>query len=241
MRVFSGIQPTGTLHLGNYFGAVKHWVTLQNQGHECFYAIVDQHAITIPQDRETLQQHTLELAATLLACGIDPDKSTLFVQSHVPSHSQLAWILSTLAPMGHMERMIQFKEKSEKNPNALNLGLFSYPVLQAADVLLYQTDTVPVGKDQAQHLELTRYLAEKFNNRFGNLFPIPETLHTKTLKVVGLDGTDKMSKSKNNYIGLTESSDTLWKKFVLQQPIQHALNAQILATLSYAISMHYIP
>ena len=186
MRVFSGIQPTGTVHLGNYFGALSHWVSMQNKGNECFFSIVDQHAITLPQDPKTLKQNTLSLGATLLAVGIDPEKSILFVQSDVPEHSQLAWVLSCLAPLGQMERMIQFKEKSAKSPDSVNLGLLSYPVLQAADILLYKTKVVPVGIDQAQHLELTRVLARKFNNLYGELFPEPETLHTETTKVVGL-------------------------------------------------------
>ncbi|MCK4264994.1 tryptophan--tRNA ligase [Candidatus Babeliales bacterium] len=211
MRVFSGIQPTGIPHLGNYFGTLINWLKLQNEGHECFYSIVNQHAITVPQEPKLLSQNIIQMAATLLAVGIDPQKSTLFVQSDVPAHIQLAWILSCLAPMGQMERMIQYKEKA-KSDNTANLGLFSYPVLQAADILIYKADTVPVGIDQAQHLELTRILAKKFNNQFKELFKEPQTLHTQTTKVVGLDGTAKMSKSKNNYISLVEDEDTIWKK-----------------------------
>lgn len=212
MRVVSGMQPTGIAHLGNYFGAFANWVKLQNEGHECFYFIANQHAITIPQDGKQLSKATLELAATFLAAGLDPDKSTLFVQSDVPAHSQLAWVLSCFAPMGQMERMVQFKEKAAKQQSA-SLGLFSYPVLQAADVLLYKADMVPVGVDQAQHLELTRDLVQKFNNYYHKqIFPEPKTLHTKTTKVVGLDGKSKMSKSFDNYIGLIEDSDTIWKK-----------------------------
>ena len=212
MRVFSGVQPTGIPHLGNYFGALLNWVNLQNEGHECFFSIVNQHAITLPQDRELLKKTTLELGAVLLAIGIDPEKSTLFIQSDVPGHSQLAWILNCLSPMGQMERMIQFKEKSEKNPSTATLGLLSYPVLQAADILLYKANLVPVGKDQAQHLELTRDLVKKFNTRYKPIFPEPKTLHTKTTKVVGLDGKSKMSKSLNNYVGLTEENKNIWKK-----------------------------
>lgn len=212
MRILSGVQPTGTPHLGNYFGAFKNWVRLQNEGHECFYFIANQHAITLPQHGPTLRKQTLELGALLLALGIDPNKSTLFVQSDVPAASQLAWVLYCLAPMGLMERMIQFKEKSEKNPGSASLGLFSYPVLQAADIMLYKADLVPVGIDQAQHLELTRELVQKFNNQYKEIFPEPKTLHTTTVKVVGLDGKSKMSKSLNNYIGLTESSEEIWAK-----------------------------
>lgn len=212
MRIVSGIQPTGMVHLGNYFGALVNWIELQNAGHECFYFIANQHAITMPQKREELQQHTLQLAATLIAVGLDPDKVTLFVQSDVPAHAQLSWILNCLAPLGQMERMTQFKDKSEQDPHSVNLGLFTYPVLQSADILLYKPNCVPVGVDQAQHLELTRDLAHKFNNAYGEFFPMPQTLHTKTIKVVGLDGSAKMSKSKNNYIGLVEEPEIILKK-----------------------------
>jgi tryptophanyl-tRNA synthetase len=212
MRVFSGIQPTGVVHLGNYFGALKNWVHLQNEGHESFICIVNQHAITISKDPKLLKKNTLQVAATLFAVGLSPEKSTIFVQSDVPQHTQLTWILNCLAPIGQMERMIQFKEKSKKDPGSVNFGLLSYPILQAADILLYKANIVPVGKDQAQHLELARELARKFNNTYKPIFPEPETLHTKTTKVVGLDGKAKMSKSLNNYIGLTESSDVIWEK-----------------------------
>jgi len=212
VRVLSGIQPTGALHLGNYFGALAHWIKLQNEGHESVFFIANQHAITLPQERETLKKNTLELAASFLAVGIDPQKSIIFVQSDVPAHAQLTWILSSLAPMGLMERQIQFKEKSEKEPGGASLGLFSYPVLQAADILLYKADLIPVGIDQAQHLELTRELARKFNNKYKPIFPEPKTMHTKTTKVVGLDGRSKMSKSYNNYVGITESEESIWQK-----------------------------
>jgi tryptophanyl-tRNA synthetase len=212
MRVVSGIQPTGTIHLGNYFGALKHWVDLQNKGHECFYFIVNQHAITMPQDPKALATSTLEVAAVLLAVGLDPAKSTIYVQSDVPQHAQLAWVLNCLAPMGQMERMIQYKEKSQDDPGSASLGLFAYPVLQSADILLFKANLVPVGIDQAQHLELTRILAEKFNSSFKELFPLPKTLHTEVTKVVGLDGSAKMSKSKNNYLGLVEDEKVLWEK-----------------------------
>lgn len=205
------MQPTGIAHLGNYFGAFANWVKLQQEGHECFYFIANQHAITVPQDGAQLSKATVELAATYLAVGLDPEKSTIFVQSDVPAHSQLAWVLTCLAPMGQMERMVQFKEKAEKQHSS-SLGLFSYPVLQAADILLYKANMVPVGIDQAQHLELSRDLAQKFNNQYKPIFPEPKTLHTKTTKVVGLDGKSKMSKSFNNYIGLVEGSETIWKK-----------------------------
>jgi len=210
MRVFSGIQPTGVVHLGNYFGAFVNWIQLQEEGNECFYSIVNQHAITIPQDPEKLRHTTVELAAVLLAVGLD--KSTIFVQSDVPAHAQMAWVLNCLAPMGEMKRMIQFKEKSEKYPDSVTIGLFSYPILQAADIMLYKTNLVPVGVDQAQHLELSRTLVKKFNETFKPIFPEPKTLHTKTTKVVGLDGSAKMSKSYNNYIGLVEDEKKIWTK-----------------------------
>ena len=212
MRVCSGIQPTGVFHLGNYFGSLVNWIQMQQDGHECFFFIANQHAITLPQKADELKKQTLNAAATLLAIGLDPEKSTIFVQSDVPEHSQLAWILNCLAPMGQMERMIQFKEKSEKNPNTTNVGLFSYPILQAADILLYKANLVPVGIDQAQHLELTRILAKKFNTTYKEVFIEPKTLHTKTTKIIGLDGENKMSKSLNNYIGLTEDPKIIWEK-----------------------------
>lgn len=213
MRVCSGIQPSGRIHLGNYFGAIHNWVRLQKK-EECFFFIADLHAHTQPHDGKTMSQNILELGATLIAAGVDPEKCTLFVQSAVPAHTQLAWVLNCLAPFGEMERMVQFKEKSEMNPNAINVGLFAYPILQAADILLYRPEMVPVGIDQAQHLELTRTLARKFNNHFcpdEPLFIEPKTLHTKTLKILGLDGKRKMSKSYNNYIALTATEDELWQ------------------------------
>lgn len=212
MRVISGVQPTGTPHLGNYFGAFANWLDLQSKGNECFFFIANQHAITVPQERDFLSKATLELGAMYLAVGINPEKSIIFAQSDVPAHMQLTWVLSCLAPMGLMERMIQFKEKSAKSPASATLGLFSYPILQAADIILYKAELVPVGVDQAQHLELTRELVQKFNNRYSTLFPEPGTLHTKTQKVVGLDGKSKMSKSYNNYIGLSETAEEIWAK-----------------------------
>lgn len=213
MRIISGIQPTGTIHLGNYFGALKKWVELQEDPkNECFYFIANQHAITIPQDSTQLKEITLDVAAIMLAVGFNPDKCAIFVQSDVPAHAQLAWVLNCLSPIGEMERMIQFKEKSKKMKALTSLGLLAYPTLQAADILLYKADLVPVGIDQTQHLELTRTLAKKFNNTYGNLFPEPKTLHTKTTKIVGLDGTSKMSKSAGNHISIVEDEETLWKK-----------------------------
>ncbi|QQG45345.1 MAG: tryptophan--tRNA ligase [Candidatus Sungiibacteriota bacterium] len=212
--LLSGIQPSGNLHIGNYLGAIKHWVELQKKYRE-FIAIVDLHAITVPQNPKILYQKTLEIAALLLACGINPKKSILFVQSHVPAHTELAWILNTLTPVGELERMTQFKEKQERS-GAL-AGLLNYPILQAADILLYRPDVVPVGEDQLQHIEFTRTLARKFNNRFGKTFKEPKALLQKdAARVMGLDNpAKKMSKSApspNNYIALFDSPAQIRRK-----------------------------
>ena len=171
-RTFSGIQPTGTKHLGNYIGAIRHWVADQDAG-ETFYCVVDLHAISVPYEPEALAENTLDTAATLLAAGIDPGRSTLFLQSQVDAHTYGTWLLGALATMGELRRMTQFKEKSEGR-DSVSVDLFTYPVLQAADILLYKADRVPVGDDQRQHLELARNIAQRFNNRFGELFPLPE-------------------------------------------------------------------
>lgn len=194
-RVFSGIQPTGNLHLGNYLGSSYNWLKLQNE-HECFFAIMDLHSITIKQDPKLLKENILNLAISYLAFDIDPKKSTIFVQSQVSAHAELAWILGTITPMGWLSRMTQYKDKASDKNN--NLGLFSYPVLMAADILLYQTDLVPTGKDQKQHLELTRNLAIAFNEHFKtDFFTIPKPLITGNYtKIMSLqDGSKKMSKS----------------------------------------------
>ena len=173
-RVFSGIQPSGTLHIGNYLGAIKRWVEEQDR-YDNIFCIVDQHAITVPQDPVALHEATRELAASLFACGIDPARSALFVQSHVSAHAELAWVLNCFTPMGWLERMTQFKDKSQRQgAERASTGLFAYPVLQAADILLYDTHFVPVGEDQKQHVELTRDIAERINGRFGEVFVIPE-------------------------------------------------------------------
>ena len=197
MRVVSGIQPTGNLHLGNYLGALRQWVSLQDD-HDAFYCVVDQHAITVEHDPAVLRERTYVSFAQLLAIGIDPQRATLFVQSHVPEHSQLAWIMECQTGYGEASRMTQFKDKSQKEGAARStVGLFTYPILQAADILVYQADAVPVGEDQRQHLELTRDLAQRFNGRFGETFTVPEPLIVKeTAKIVDLqDPTAKMSKS----------------------------------------------
>jgi tryptophanyl-tRNA synthetase len=193
-RVFSGIQPTGNIHIGNYLGALRNWVALQDEYH-CIYCVVDLHAITVPQDPATFPAERLDAAKVLLAMGVDPSRSLLYFQSRVPQHAELSWILSTIASTGQLSRMTQFKEKADKAGS--NLGLYSYPVLMAADILLFRADAVPVGEDQKQHLELTRDLAERFNARFGKEFPLPEPIIPKTgARVMSLqDPTTKMSKS----------------------------------------------
>lgn len=212
--LLSGIQPSGNIHIGNYLGALRQWADLQKDYH-VFAMIADLHAITLPQDPEELRKKTLEVAALLVACGIDPEKSAIFIQSQVPAHAELAWVLNTITPLGELERMTQFKEKKDKSGEMA--GLLNYPVLMAADILLYQAEAVPVGEDQQQHLELTRTLAAKFNNRWGETFRIPQALIQKdTARVMGLDDpTKKMSKSAasaNNYIALLDSPDEIRRK-----------------------------
>ncbi|GAA8167971.1 tryptophan--tRNA ligase [Helicobacter pylori] len=215
-RVFSGIQPTGQIHLGNYLGAIKHWVELQDE-YENLFCIVNSHAITIPIEPIFLKSQTYELVKLLLACGISPKRSGLFIQSEVDEHPALAWLLDCQVSMGEMQRMTQFKDKSLKNPKSVNVGLFNYPILMASDILLYQSDLVPVGEDQKQHLELTRNVAEKFNRDFGNCFKVPEPLIAKVgARVMGLDDPKvKMSKSHkgaNHAIFLLDEPDVIVKK-----------------------------
>ncbi len=216
-RLFSGIQPSGNLHLGNYLGAIKQWVDMQND-HEAIFCIVDLHAITVAQDPVALRAKTLEIAKIYLASGIDPEKSTLFIQSHIPAHTELGWILNTIARMAELERMTQFKDKAQKGgASESGVGLFDYPVLMAADILLYDTHVVPVGDDQMQHIELARDLAERFNKRFGETFVVPEGRVTKEgARIMGLDDpSKKMSKSapsEYNYIALTDDADTVRRK-----------------------------
>ncbi len=210
-RVFSGIQPSGELHIGNYLGAVQNWVKLQHE-HDCLFCIVDLHAITQPYDVSTLAERTLEMAIGLFAAGLDPDKCIVFVQSHVAEHSELNWLLTTVAPLGELERQTQFKEKTQRQ-ESIPAGLLNYPVLQAADVLLYKASLVPVGEDQVQHLELMREITRRWNARYGErYFPEPQPLLTKTKRVLGLDGQAKMSKSLGNTIGLFESPEAIWEK-----------------------------
>ena len=214
--IFSGMQPTGYAHLGNYFGAVKNWVDMQDE-YNCLYCIVDLHAITSRQNPEELRQNAVRLLALYIACGLDPLKNTLYIQSHYTGHSELAWILSCYAYMGELGRMTQYKEKSSKNSENINVGLFGYPVLQAADILLFSTDLVPVGDDQKQHLELSRDIAIRFNNIYGEIFKIPEAFIPKNCaRVKSLsDPTKKMSKSDDaaSQICLLDSADVVLKKF----------------------------
>ncbi len=175
MRVFSGIRPTGDVHIGNYLGAIKQWIELQKE-HECLFCIVDWHAITTPFEPQKIQKYIQELAVTYLAAGVDAEKNILFVQSHVKEHTELAWLLGTVTPIGELFRMTQYKEKSEKLKEQASAGLLNYPILMAADILLYQTDLVPVGEDQVQHVEMARNIAERFNRKFGETFKIPKAI-----------------------------------------------------------------
>lgn len=214
--VFSGAQPSGQLSIGNYLGALKHWVKLQDD-YDCIYCIVNQHAITVRQDPAQLKKATLDTLALYLACGIDPNKSTIFVQSQVPEHAELSWVLNCYTYFGELGRMTQFKDKSSKHAENINLGLFGYPVLMAADILLYQTNLVPVGEDQKQHLELARDIAGRFNALYGNIFKVPEPFISKTgARIMSLqEPTKKMSKSddnRNNVIGLLENPKDVEKK-----------------------------
>lgn len=216
-RILSGVQPTGNLHLGNYLGAIKNWVAMQHQ-HESLFCIVDLHAITVPQDPNALREATLSTAAAYIACGIDPVKSVIFHQSAVPEHSELAWLFSTITPLGWLNRMTQFKEKSGKHKDQSCLGLYSYPVLMAADILIYAATHVPVGEDQKQHLELARDIAGAFNRQYNQeYFKLPEPLILGAgTRIMSLrDGTKKMSKSEESdysRINLTDDADTIMQK-----------------------------
>jgi tryptophanyl-tRNA synthetase len=214
--VLSGCQPSGQLTIGNYMGALRQWVNMQDK-HDCLYMLVDLHAITVRQDPKALHQACLDGLALYIACGIDPTKSTVFMQSHVPEHAQLAWLLNCYTQMGELNRMTQFKDKSAKNVSNINAGLYSYPVLMAADILLYQANQVPVGEDQKQHLELARDIATRFNNVYGETFSIPDPYIPEFgARVMSLqDPTRKMSKSDdniNNFVGLLEDPKKITKK-----------------------------
>ncbi|MEQ2129542.1 tryptophan--tRNA ligase [Caldanaerobacter subterraneus] len=216
-RVFSGVQPSGDIHIGNYLGAMRQFVALQDD-YDCFFCVVDLHALTVPQDPVKLKKNTIELAALYMAIGLDPKKVTLFVQSHVSAHAELAWLLQCITYFGELSRMTQFKEKS-KGKESVSVGLFTYPDLMAADILLYKTHYVPVGEDQKQHLELTRDVAQRFNNRFGETFVIPEPMILKFgARIMSLtDPTKKMSKSDadpNNRVNLLDDPDTIYRKIM---------------------------
>jgi len=210
-RILSGIQPTGIAHIGNYVGAIKNWVALTER-YDCIFFIADLHAMTIEYEPEAYFQGILNTARTLIACGLTPDRCTLFAQSQVPGHTDLAWIFNCLTPLGDLERMTQFKDKSEQHRENINAGLLTYPTLMAADILLYKAEVVPVGDDQIQHLELTRRTARRFNNRYGETFPEPLWELSVTPRILGTDGQGKMSKSLNNYIGILEAPDMIWEK-----------------------------
>jgi tryptophanyl-tRNA synthetase len=209
--VFSGIQPSGGFHIGNYLGAVQNWVKLVDE-YRCLYCIVDLHAITQSYEPQQLPVRIFEMTAELIGCGLDPTRATIFVQSQVPEHSELAWLLSSVTPFGDLGRMTQFKDKSERAPDNINAGLFTYPVLMAADILLYRATRVPVGADQIQHLELAREIARRFNARFGDTFPEPQPIHTRALKILGLDGKQKMSKSLGNSVQVSDPPELIRKK-----------------------------
>jgi tryptophanyl-tRNA synthetase len=213
-RVFSGIQPSGELHLGNYLGAVKNWAALQH-AHPSIFCVVDYHAITGPYDPESLRRRRHGMALSILAAGVEPGVATLFMQSAVPEHTELAWIFNSVTPLGELERQTQYKDKASRQESVLT-GVLTYPILQAADILLYHAEAIPVGEDQVQHLELSREIARRWNARFATedapYFPEPKPLLTPTRRVMGLDGQAKMSKSLNNYIGLLEPTESIWAK-----------------------------
>lgn len=216
-RIFSGVQPSGNLTIGNYIGSIKNWIPMQDE-FECLYCVVDLHTLTVRQKPAELRQRSLNLLALYMACGLDPQKCILYLQSHVSAHSELAWILNCYTYMGELNRMTQFKDKSTKHADNINAGLFAYPVLMAADILLYQTDLVPIGQDQKQHLEITRDIAERFNKAYGETFTIPEPYIPKIgAKIMSLQEPEKkMSKSDENenaYVFILDEEDAILRKF----------------------------
>lgn len=214
-RIFSGIQPTGAVHIGNYVGAIRQWVNLQHE-YESFFCIVDYHAITIPYEAAEMPKRVFEAVVGNIAAGLDPTVSTIFIQSHVPEHTEMTWIFNSITPMGWLGRMTQFKEKSEQFKESVNVGLYDYPVLQAADILLYKAEVVPVGEDQVQHVELTRDIARKFNSTFGETFPEPEAVLNYARRIMALnDPTKKMSKSiPGSFIALSDSPEEIREKMM---------------------------
>ncbi len=219
-RIFSGIQPSGEIHIGNYVGAIRNWARLV-ESYDCIYCVVDYHAITIEYDVDSMQRRIIETATILAACGLTPDKCILMVQSHVPEHTELTWIFNCLTPLGELERMTQFKEKGRRHRHNVNVGLLDYPVLQGADILIYKANYVPVGEDQIQHVEFSREIARRFNARFGETFPEPKVLLSTAPRILGTDGKAKMSKSMNNYIGLLESPEVIWEKLRTAATCEH--------------------
>lgn len=210
-RVMSGIQPTGDIHIGNYLGAIRQWVEL-TRSHTCFYVIVDYHAITIDYDVEEFARNIFGAAMVNIACGLEPGTCHLVIQSHIPEIMELNWVFASCTQVGRLTNMTQFKEKSAQHETNINAGLLNYPILQAADILIYKASLVPVGEDQFQHLELAREIARRFNKRFGETFPEPNPGDKPPARVLGLDGEKKMSKSLRNYIGVLESPEEIWKK-----------------------------
>jgi tryptophanyl-tRNA synthetase len=211
-RLFSGMQPTQDAHIGNWLGAIRNWVALQER-YECLFCVVDLHAITVAYEPKAMPDRVLNLAAAFIACGVDPAKSTVFVQSAVPEHAELAWLLACQTGLGMLERMTQFKDKSGRSPDNINAGLLFYPVLMAADVLAYKAKAVPVGEDQVQHLELAREIVRKFNRQYGETFPEPKALlpEGNAKRILGLDGNAKMSKSRGNAVALVDEPDAIRK------------------------------
>src|SRR5437879_2844521 len=207
-RIFSGIQPSGTVHLGNDLGAIRNYVTLQWE-YEAIYCIVDYHALTSTHESDVLRERTTEMAASLLALGLDPERCTLFVQSHRPEHTELAWLLCTVTPVSWLERTPTYKEKRQNQPDDINHGLLTYPVLQAADIVMYHATSVPVGRDQDAHLELSREIVRAFNHRYGDTFLEPQAVHTEAPTVLGTDGVRKMSKSVGNTIDVLAEPDLI--------------------------------
>ncbi len=219
-RIFSGIQPTGEIHIGNYVGAIRNWVQLVSR-YDCIYCVVDYHAITIDYEVEAMQQRILDTGTILIASGLTPDRCKVFVQSHVMEHAELTWIFNCITPLGELERMTQFKEKGRQHRHNVNVGLLDYPVLQAADILIYKAGYVPVGEDQIQHVEFSREIARKFNARFGDTFPEPKVLLSTAPRILGTDGKLKMSKSMNNYIGLLEPPEVIREKLKTAATCEH--------------------
>ena len=213
-RIFSGVKPTGHMHLGNYLGSIKQWVALQDK-YDCIFSVVDLHGMTEDYEVAEFTDLCFEAAALYIACGVDPKKSAIFLQSHVPEHAELAWILNTVTPIGLLSRMTQYKDRALEKQESVNAGLFNYPVLMAADILLYKAEVVPVGEDQCQHLELCRDITRKFNARFGQTFAEPQTLLNETPRVRGLDGERKMSKSYDNCLYMLDAPEVVEKKILV--------------------------